>query len=119
MLLPAYRGLGLGHRFLRHIERNATLLFMIPCDSDDIKKDYKILVNELKQYNPELLDKPRLLAITKCDMMDEIMIKQMKKELPRSVQTLFISAVSGLGITELKDALWETISAGRANQVNG
>ncbi|MBP7272943.1 MAG: GTPase ObgE [Saprospiraceae bacterium] len=115
----AHLGKGLGHRFLRHIERNATLLFMIPCDSDDIKKDYKILVNELKQYNPELLDKPRLLAITKCDMMDEIMIKQMKKELPRSVQTLFISAVSGLGITELKDALWETISAGRANQVNG
>ncbi len=106
----ASEGKGLGHRFLRHIERNSTLLFMVACDSNDIKKEYKILVNELKKYNPELMHKKRILAITKCDMMDEVMIKQMKKMLPRGVPNLFISSVSGLNIDKLKDMIWEQIN---------
>jgi GTP-binding protein len=106
----ASEGKGLGHRFLRHIERNSTLLFMVACDSNDIKKEYKILVNELKKYNPELMHKKRILAITKCDMMDEVMIKQMKKLLPRGVPNIFISSVSGLNIDILKDMIWEQIN---------
>lgn len=101
----ASEGKGLGDRFLRHIERNSILLFMVPCDSKDIKADYKILLNELKQHNPELLDKQRLLAITKCDMLDDTLMKQMKRTLPRTVPTIMISAVSGLNIPELKDML--------------
>lgn len=107
----AAEGKGLGHRFLRHIERNSTLLFMIACDSDDIKKEYKILLNELKKYNPELLHKKRILAITKCDMMDEEMTKQMKKLLPKAIPSIFISAVSGLNIDKLKDMIWEQINS--------
>jgi len=101
----AHEGRGLGTRFLRHIERNSVLLFMIPVDSENIKKDYKILLNELKQYNPELLDKDRLLALTKSDMIDEVMMKQMKKDIPK-VPHVFISSVSGQGIQTLKDKLW-------------
>ena len=107
----ASEGKGLGLRFLRHIERNAVLLFMIPADSSDIKKDYEILLNELKQFNPELMDKSRVLAISKCDMLDEEMMEEMKKELPEGVPTVFISAVTGFGLTELKDLLWREINS--------
>ncbi len=106
----AHLGKGLGHRFLRHIERNSALLFLIPIDADDIKKEYKILLNELKQYNPELLTKPRLLAISKCDMADEELMKLIKKELPRQVPHVFISSATGLGIQKLKDQLWEMLT---------
>ncbi|HEB62459.1 MAG TPA: GTPase ObgE [Bacteroidetes bacterium] len=102
----AHEGKGLGHRFLRHIERNAVLLFMIPCDSDDIQKEYEILNNELKQYNEELLDKARLLAISKSDIIDDELMEMLKAELPKGIETIFISAVSGKGITELKDKIW-------------
>jgi len=105
----AHEGKGLGLRFLRHIERNSMLLFMVPADSDDIRKEYAILLNELKQFNPELMDKERLLAITKCDMLDEELISEMKKELP-DVETIFISSVVGMGITELKDAIWKKLN---------
>ena len=107
----AAEGKGLGHRFLRHIERNASLLFMISCDTADIMKEYTILVNELKKFNPELLDKKRLLAITKCDMMDETMMEQMKSQLPKGVPYIFISAVTGMNIQPLKDMIWEQINA--------
>lgn len=107
----AHEGKGLGHRFLRHIERNSVLLFMIPIDTDDIKKEYKILVNELKQYNPELLTKPRLLAITKCDQADEELMKMMKKDLPAKVPSIYISAITGLNINELKDKLWKMLNS--------
>lgn len=105
----AHEGRGLGTRFLRHIERNSVLLFMIPADSDDIRRDYKILLDELTQYNPELLDKERLLAITKCDMLDEELIGQMKSHLPEGVPSIFISSVSGLNIIQLKDMLWDIL----------
>jgi len=107
----ASQGKGLGIRFLRHIERNSILLFMIPCDSNDIKAEYKILLNELKQYNPELLDKERILAITKCDILDDILEKQMKKTLPRNIDTIMISAVSGKNIMELKDLIWKKLNS--------
>ena len=106
----AHEGKGLGHRFLRHIERNAILLFMIPCDSDDIKKEYAILENELLQYNEELLDKPRLLAISKCDLIDEELKNLLKAELPPDIPVLFLSSVSQEGILELKDKLWQLIN---------
>lgn len=105
----AHEGKGLGTRFLRHIERNSVLLFMIPADSDDIKKDYEVLLGELTQYNPELLDKERLLAITKCDMLDEGLIEEMKAHLPEGIPSVFISSVAGLNITQLKDMLWEAL----------
>ncbi len=108
----AAEGKGLGHRFLRHIERNASLLFMIGCDSKDIHKEYDILVNELKKYNPELLHKKRLLAITKCDMMDEQMMEEMKPLLPKDLPSVFISSVSGLNIDRLKDLIWTQINEG-------
>ncbi len=105
----AHEGKGLGTRFLRHIERNSILLFMIPADSDDIRRDYGILLGELTQYNPELLDKQRLLAITKCDMLDDELIEQMRSHLPEGVKSIFISSVSGLNITQLKDMLWTAL----------
>ena len=105
----AHEGKGLGIRFLRHIERNSMLLFMIPVDSPSIKKDYETLVNELTQFNPELLDKQRLLAITKCDMADSELKTALAKELP-NVKSIFIASVSGEGITELKDSLWEELN---------
>jgi GTP-binding protein len=107
----AAEGKGLGHRFLRHIERNSTLLFMIACDSADIQKEYDILLDELKKYNPELLDKKRLLAITKCDMLDEVMMKQMEKMLPKELKHIFISAVTGMNIDQLKDLIWTQINS--------
>lgn len=105
----AHAGKGLGLRFLRHIERNSLLLFMISIDSEDIKKEYGILLNELKLYNPELLHKDRLLAITKSDMLDDELIKEVEKDLP-DVPHVFISAVSGKGILELKDLIWKHLS---------
>lgn len=106
----ASEGKGLGHRFLRHIERNSALLFMIPCDSDNIKKEYEILLSELERYNPELLDKDRVLAITKCDMLDEQMKKEMQALLPENIETLFISSVTGENIQQLKDTLWRVLN---------
>lgn len=106
----ANEGKGLGHRFLRHIERNALLLFMVPADSDDIKKEFDILINEVGTYNPELLDKDRVLAITKCDMLDEELTQEIKADLPEGIETIFISSVAQQGITELKDLLWKYIS---------
>ena len=105
----AHEGKGIGTRFLRHIERNSVLLFMIAADSDNIREDYKVLLGELTQYNPELLDKQRILAITKCDMLDDELIEQMKAELPEDIECLFISSVSGLGIQQLKDILWQIL----------
>ena len=102
----AHEGKGLGIRFLRHIERNAVLLFMIPADSNDIAKEYSVLLNELKLYNSELLDKPRLLAITKCDMLDDELKSLIEKHLPSEVDHVFISSVAQLNIAELKDKLW-------------
>ncbi len=105
----AHEGKGIGTRFLRHIERNSILLFMIAADSADIRKDYEILLGELAQYNPELLDKQRLLAITKSDMLDEQMIQEMEHDLPEGIPALFISSVSGYNIPKLKDMLWEAL----------
>ena len=107
----AHEGRGLGTRFLRHIERNSILLFMIPADSDDICHDYDVLLGELTQYNPELLDKQRLLAITKCDMLDDELIDQMKAHLPEGIETVFISSVTGLNISRLKDMIWAALQA--------
>jgi GTPase len=108
----AHQGKGLGHRFLRHIERNAVLLFMVPCDAEDIRTQYDILLNELEMFNPELLDKPRILAITKCDIVDEEWRQLLRPELPEGVEVHFISAVSGMGLPALKDALWKCITEG-------
>ena len=105
----AHKGKGLGHRFLRHIERNAVLLFMIPADSDDILEEYQILLNELGQYNPDLLDKERILAITKCDLLDDELMTELKDEFPKDVKIVCISSVSQQGLTELKDEIWKLI----------
>mgnify|MGYP000839807636 FL=1 len=105
----ASAGKGLGLRFLRHIERNSVLLFMIPADSDDIRRDYDILLGELTQYNPELLDKERLLAVTKCDMLDDGLLEELRAHLPEGIPSVFISSVSGLNIARLKDMLWEAL----------
>jgi len=107
----AAEGKGLGHRFLRHIERNSTLLFLIPADADDIQKEYDILLNELKKHNPELLDKDRLLAISKSDMLDEELTAEIKKELPKDIPHLFISSIAQKGLTELKDTLWKMLNS--------
>lgn len=106
----ASEGKGLGLRFLRHIERNSILLFMVPADSENIEKEYNILLNELEKYNPYLVEKQRILAITKCDMLDEELIEAMKAELPKGVESVFISSVSGLNIDKLKDLIWTEIN---------
>lgn len=106
----AHEGKGLGHRFLRHIERNATLLFMIPCDSENIKKEYEILLNELKMYNPELLHKSRLLAITKSDMIDDELKEMIQSEMPDDLPSVFISSLADIGLTKLKDELWKLLN---------
>ncbi len=106
----ASEGKGLGLRFLRHIERNSILLFLVPSDSDDIGKEYKILVSELKKYNPELLDKNRLLAISKSDLLDEELMEEIKLDLPNEVDALFISSIGQQGLQTLKDRLWEEIN---------
>jgi GTP-binding protein len=109
----AAEGKGLGHYFLRHIERNSTLLFLVPADADDIKKEYEILLDELRRYNPEMLDKDRLLVISKCDMLDDELQKEMKQQLDKELKGLdymFISSVAQQGLTELKDKLWKMLN---------
>ena len=112
----AHQGKGLGHRFLRHIERNATLLFMIPADADSIKKQYRILRSELEMYNQELLDKPQILAITKSDLLDEELKEMLTEEIPEQIPYIFISSVAQQGLQELKDMLWKTINEHREEQ---
>lgn len=112
----AHEGKGLGHRFLRHIERNASLLFMIPCDTDNIKKEYEILLHELKMFNEELLHKPRILALTKADLIDQELQNLLKEELPKDVPSIFISSVAQKGMEQLKDMLWQTINEYREAQ---
>ena len=107
----AAEGKGLGLRFLRHIERNSLLLFMIPGDTDDIKHEYEILLNELAQFNPDMLDKHRVLAITKCDLLDEELIEMLRETLPQDLPCVFISAVANQGLDELKDVLWRELNA--------
>ena len=106
----AHQGKGLGIRFLRHIERNSLLLFMVPADSDNIQKEYEVLLNELRLYNPELLDKQRLLAITKADMLDDELKEELQAEIPNDIETLFISSVAQQGLQELKDTLWQQLN---------
>jgi GTPase len=105
----AAEGKGLGIRFLKHIERNSLLLFMVPADAKDIKQEFEILLNELKKYNPELLDKKRLLAITKSDLLDEELKQAIQKELPKKIPSVFISALANQGISELKDLIWKSL----------
>ena len=112
----ASEGKGLGLRFLRHIERNAVLLFMVPADAENIKSEYDILSRELEQFNPELADKPRVLAISKSDMLDDELIAEIEPTLPEGVPHVFISSVTGMGLTELKDMLWREITA-EANKI--
>ena len=107
----ASEGRGLGLRFLRHIERNSLLLFMVPGDTDDIRKEYEILLNEVGSFNPDLLDKQRILAVTKSDLLDDELIELLSAELPADVPCVFISAVSGKGIVELKDVLWKALNS--------
>ena len=106
----AAEGKGLGLRFLRHIERNSTLLFLVPADSDDITKEYEILLGELQKYNPELLDKDRILAVSKSDMLDDELKAEIEKELPKDIPSLFISSVAQQGLTELKDLIWQKLN---------
>lgn len=107
----AAEGKGLGHRFLRHIERNSVLLFMIPADSEDIAKEYAVLLEELRRYNPELLDKRRVMAISKCDLLDEELTDAMRPLLPGGIPVVFISSVKGTGLIPLKDLLWRAINS--------
>lgn len=106
----ASEGKGLGHRFLRHIERNSTLLFLIPADSDDIAKEYEILLNELRKHNPELLDKQRFLAISKEDLLDDELKTEISKELPKDLPHIFFSSIAETGLQELKDELWKMLN---------
>ena len=107
----ASEGRGLGLRFLRHIERNSLLLFMVPGDTDDIRREYEILLGELRQFNPELLEKQRVLAITKSDLLDEELQQLLSADLPTDLPTVFISAVTGYGIPQLKDILWQALNS--------
>ncbi len=106
----AAEGKGLGHYFLRHIERNSNLLFMVPADADDIQKEYEVLLNELKKYNPELLDKKRILAISKSDMLDEELKEEIAKDLPKDIPHIFISSYTGENLDRLKDLLWKELN---------
>lgn len=110
----ASEGKGLGHRFLRHIERNSILLFMVPADADDMAAEYTILLKELEKYNPELLDKKKILAISKSDMLDDELRTEMSdlldKELPKDLERVFISSVSGFGLDKLKDIIWKALN---------
>ncbi len=114
----AAEGKGLGLRFLRHIERNSLLLFMVPGDTDDIKKEYELLLNELQRFNPEMLHKHRVLAVTKCDLLDDELIEMLRHDLPEDLQVVFISSVTGMGISELKDILWQELNA-ESNKIQG
>jgi GTP-binding protein len=107
----ASEGKGLGLRFLRHIERNSLLLFMVPGDTDDIKHEYGVLLNELKNFNPDMVDKHRVLAVTKCDLLDDELIDMLRETLPNDVPVVFISSVTGKGINELKDILWAELNS--------
>ncbi|MGO3807308.1 MAG: Obg family GTPase, partial [Sphingobacterium sp.] len=108
----ASAGKGLGYRFLRHIERNSVLLFMVPADTDrSIEQEYAILLNELTLYNPELIDKPRLLAITKSDMLDDELEQEMALTVPKSIPSIFISSVAGKNIQQLKDMIWKAVNS--------
>ncbi|MCR5548856.1 MAG: GTPase ObgE [Bacteroidales bacterium] len=107
----AHAGKGIGTRFLRHIERNSVLLFLVSCEEDDINAGYKTLLKELKMYNPELLDKQRVLAVTKCDLIDAELEKEIEKTLPKKIPHIFISSASGEGLDKLKDALWKALQA--------
>ena len=107
----ASEGKGLGLRFLRHIERNSLLLFMVPGDTDDIKHDYEVLLNELRRFNPELLSKHRVLAVTKCALLDDELIQMLRETLPDDLPVVFISAVTGYGIDQLKDVLWQELNS--------
>jgi GTP-binding protein len=106
----ASEGKGLGLRFLRHIERNSALLFLVPADADDIPQEYEILLNELRKFNPEMLDKQRILAISKCDLLDQELMDEIEPTLPDGVPHVFISSVTGLGISVLKDILWHELN---------
>ncbi|MDO4802279.1 MAG: GTPase ObgE [Prevotellaceae bacterium] len=114
----ASEGKGLGLRFLRHIERNSLLLFMVPGDTDDIKKEYNILLNELEQFNPEMLSKHRVLAVTKCDLLDAELIEMLKETLPDDLPVVFISSVAQMGLDELKDVLWQELNS-ESNKIQG
>jgi GTP-binding protein len=107
----AAEGRGLGIRFLKHIERNSLLLFMVPADAKSISGEYEILLNELRKYNPELLDKKRILAITKSDLLDEELTRELKKEVPKGIPYVFISSFTNSGITELKDLIWKNLKS--------
>ena len=107
----AAEGRGLGLRFLRHIERNSLLLFMVPGDTDDIRREYEILLDELRRFNPELLSKQRVLAVTKCDLLDDELIDLLRPTLPDDLPTVFISAVTGMGLDTLKDVLWGELNS--------
>ena len=107
----ASEGKGLGLRFLRHIERNSLLLFMVPGDTEDIKHEYEVLLNELRNFNPDMLDKHKVLAITKCDLLDEELIDMIKETVPEDLPVVFISSVTGKGIDELKDILWKELNS--------
>ena len=106
----ASEGKGLGHYFLRHIERNSNLLFLVPADADDIKKEYEVLLNELKKYNPELLDKKRILAISKSDLLDDELETEIEKDLPKDLPHIFISSYTGKNLDRLKDLLWKELN---------
>ena len=114
----ASEGKGLGLRFLRHIERNSLLLFMVPGDTDDIKKEYEMLLNELRNFNPEMLGKHRVLAVTKCDLLDEELIEMLRETTPDDIPVVFISAVTGQGLNELKDILWKELNS-ESNKIQG
>ena len=107
----ASEGKGLGLRFLRHIERNSLLLFMVDSESDDIRRDYEMLVNELRNFNPEMMDKHRVLAVTKCDLLDDELIAMLRETTPDDIPVVFISSVTGKGISELKDVLWRELNS--------
>ncbi len=106
----ASEGRGIGLRFLRHIERNSLLLFLVPCEADNIRKEYGILLNELKQFNPEMLEKHRILAVTKCDLIDDELMEMLKEDLPKDVPTVFISAPTTQGLNELKNVIWKELN---------
>jgi GTP-binding protein len=110
IIKDAHLGKGLGVRFLRHIERNATLLFIVPCDANDILHEYNVLLHELKMYNQELLDKPRILGLSKSDLVDDELKAMISGELPEEFPHIYFSAVTGEGIQELKDVIWKNIA---------
>ena len=114
----ASEGKGLGLRFLRHIERNSLLLFMVPGDTEDIKKGYEVLLNELRNFNPDMLDKHRVLAVTKCDLLDDELISLLREILPTDLPCVFISSVTGMGLPQLKDILWQELNS-ESNKMKG